>query len=339
MTYTVVKDPSGGGKVLPRSATGNFSFLPDFSSVQNGTPEDFSVLVAETTPFDAALTQIPLIGSFVPQILVVLYQVPIVNVVLAPLIGRVRGRSGHGSLSEPLQPSGTPVAFTVKVPSPVDGALISTNYFPATTVVNGATGNHGTHDPQRARPGHRGQHRPQLGVDSQTASVSGSGTAARCGLQRGHLGSARRVRLRRRPAAGLARLRGPGRQGHHRLARPPTVRTRTPRSTTTSQDPNAACNGRGRQRSGDRHGRRVLRRRHPAGDRRHRSACRCDRAGHRLEQPRRLPIHERGVQDVVLGRAAAGVGYDGRADQPADLPWDPHRRPAGHPHSGPDRHC
>ena len=40
LTYTVVSDPSGGGKVLLDPATGNFSFLPDFSSVQNGDPEE-----------------------------------------------------------------------------------------------------------------------------------------------------------------------------------------------------------------------------------------------------------------------------------------------------------
>jgi ABC-2 type transport system ATP-binding protein len=68
--------------------------------------------------------------------------VPVVNVVLAPLIGR----STVVDLSVDVEclaynPDGTrkPIAFTAKVPSPVDGALISTNYFPATTVVNGAT--------------------------------------------------------------------------------------------------------------------------------------------------------------------------------------------------------
>jgi ABC-2 type transport system ATP-binding protein len=71
-TYTVVQDPSGGGKVLLDPTTGNFSFLPDFSSVQNGTPEDFSVLVAESTPFTEALQGIPLVGSLVvPRVLVV----------------------------------------------------------------------------------------------------------------------------------------------------------------------------------------------------------------------------------------------------------------------------
>jgi ABC-2 type transport system ATP-binding protein len=138
LTWTAISDPSGGGKLTLNAGTGSFSFLPDFSSVQKGIPEQFSVLVAETTPFEAALTQIPLVGSFVPQVLGVLHQVPIVNVVLASLIGQsmvvpITVRVGT------LAPAGTPVAFTVKVPSPADGALISTNFFPATTVVKGAT--------------------------------------------------------------------------------------------------------------------------------------------------------------------------------------------------------
>ena len=133
-TYTLVQDPSGGGKLLLDPTTGNFSFLPDFSSVQNGTDEDFSVLVAETTPFSEALQGIPLVG---PRVLVVLHQVPILSDVLAPVIGQ----SEVVVVTVPvgtLAPAGTPVAFTVKIPSPVDGALISTNYFPATTVVEGA---------------------------------------------------------------------------------------------------------------------------------------------------------------------------------------------------------
>jgi ABC-2 type transport system ATP-binding protein len=141
LTYTVISGPSGGGKVLFDPANGSFSFLPDLASVQHKTSEDFSVLVAEKTPFNAALQRIPLIGDFVPQVLVALHQVPVVNVVLAPLIGR----STVVDLSVDVEclaynPDGTrkPIAFTAKVPSPVDGALISTNYFPATTVVNGA---------------------------------------------------------------------------------------------------------------------------------------------------------------------------------------------------------
>jgi ABC-2 type transport system ATP-binding protein len=134
-TYTLVQDPSGGGKLLLDPTTGNFSFLPDFSSVQTGTSEDFSVLVAETTPFSEALQGIPLVG---PRVLVVLHQVQILSDVLAPIIGE----SEVVVVTVPvgtLAPPGTPVAFTVMIPSPVDGALISTNYFPAITVVNDPT--------------------------------------------------------------------------------------------------------------------------------------------------------------------------------------------------------
>ena len=139
VTYTVVGDPSGGGKVL-LDANGNYTFLPNYSSLQSpNSIETFNVLVSETTPFATALTQIPLIGTFVPQILVVLHQIPVVNVVLAPLIGR-------SSVSTVIVPVGTlvyapdgvtrkPVAFTTMVES-FDGTLISTNYFPAYSVVD-----------------------------------------------------------------------------------------------------------------------------------------------------------------------------------------------------------
>jgi len=139
LTYTVVGDPSGGGKVLIDPTTGSFSFLPDFSSVQDpNSTETFKVLVAETTPFDAALMQIPILGTFVPQVLVILHQVPIVNVVLAPLIGQsavVPVTVEVGELVYDGTTTAKPVAFTVMVPSPVDGALISTNFFPALSVV------------------------------------------------------------------------------------------------------------------------------------------------------------------------------------------------------------
>src|SRR5262249_29593712 len=137
VTFTVVSDPSGGGKLMLSPGNGNFSFLPDFSSVQNGSSEQFSVLVAETTPIDAALIGLPLVGSVVPRVLVVLHQVPIVSVVLAPLIGQSAVAPIVVNVGT-LAPAGTPVAFTVKIPSPADGALISTNFFPATTVVEGA---------------------------------------------------------------------------------------------------------------------------------------------------------------------------------------------------------
>ena len=96
-----------------------------------------------TTAFTTALTQIPLIGTFVPQVLVVLYQIPVVNVVLSPIIGRstvetviVRGRR---TCTQRSRHARKPVAFTVMVES-FDGTLISTNYFPALSVVDGPTG-------------------------------------------------------------------------------------------------------------------------------------------------------------------------------------------------------
>ena len=140
LTYTLVSQPSTGGKVLVNPATGDFSFLPDFSSIQkDDSVEMFSVVVAETTPFTTALTSIPLIGTFVSQVLVVLYQIPVVNVVLSPIIGRSKVETVIVEVGELVYDGATtpkPVAFTVKVES-FDGTLISTNYFPALSVVNG----------------------------------------------------------------------------------------------------------------------------------------------------------------------------------------------------------
>ncbi len=140
LTYTVVSQPSGGGKVLLNPSTGDFSFLPDFSSIQRrDSVETFDVLVAEQTAFTAALTSIPLIGTFVPQVLVVLYQIPVVNVVLSPIIGRSTVETVTVEVGELVFNGAStpyPVAFTVMVES-FDGTLISTNYFPALSVVNG----------------------------------------------------------------------------------------------------------------------------------------------------------------------------------------------------------
>jgi ABC-2 type transport system ATP-binding protein len=143
LTYTVVSQPSGGGKVLVNPSTGDFSFLPDFSSIQNRTSEEtFSVLVVENTAFTTAITQIPLVGSLASQVLVVLYQIPVVNVVLSPIIGRSKVETVTVEVGELVYNGATtpyPVAFTVMVES-FDGTLISTNYFPALSVVNGPPG-------------------------------------------------------------------------------------------------------------------------------------------------------------------------------------------------------
>ncbi|WP_135456307.1 CocE/NonD family hydrolase [Mycobacterium sp. DL99] len=135
LTYTVIGDPSGGGKVRLSSANGTFTFLPYATVVDSGGKEKFTVLVAETTAFDAALQQIPIVGSFVPQVLVIVHQIPIVNDVLAPLIGKSEVVDVNVDVGE-LAPAGTPVAYTVKVTS-FDGAQISMNYFPASGLQEG----------------------------------------------------------------------------------------------------------------------------------------------------------------------------------------------------------
>ncbi|MEV0672188.1 CocE/NonD family hydrolase [Mycobacterium sp. NPDC050441] len=135
LTYTVIGDPSAGGKVRLNSANGTFTFLPYATVVDSGGTEKFTVLVAETTAFDAALQQIPIVGSFVPQVLVIVHQVPVVNDLLAPLIGKSEVVDVNVDVGE-LAPAGTPVAYTVKVTS-FDGTQISMNYFPASGLQEG----------------------------------------------------------------------------------------------------------------------------------------------------------------------------------------------------------
>ncbi|MGV0814386.1 CocE/NonD family hydrolase [Mycolicibacterium boenickei] len=137
LTYTVIGDPSAGGKVRLNSADGTFTFLPYATVVDSDGSERFTVLVAETTPFEAALQQIPVVGMFVPQVLVIVHQVPIVNDVLAPLIGDsevVEVNVDVGALA----PGDTPVAYTYKVTS-FDGTPISMNWFPASGLQAGET--------------------------------------------------------------------------------------------------------------------------------------------------------------------------------------------------------
>ncbi|WP_166905429.1 CocE/NonD family hydrolase [Mycobacterium sp. DL440] len=135
LTYTVIGDPSAGGKVRLNSANGTFTFLPYATVVDSGGTEKFTVLVAETTAFDAALQQIPIVGSFVPQVLVIVHQVPVVNDLLAPLIGKSEVVDVNVDVGQ-LAPAGTPVAYTVKVTS-FDGTQISMNYFPASGLQEG----------------------------------------------------------------------------------------------------------------------------------------------------------------------------------------------------------
>ncbi len=133
LAYTVLSQPSGGGKVSLNPTTGVFAFLPDSSTFTSATQtETFTILVHEVTPFVSALaplTAIPLLGTFVNDGLTLLYQMPVLNTLLVPIIGN--------SIITPVSinvdgvnPTGNPIAFTTTVISQ-DGTPISTNFFPA----------------------------------------------------------------------------------------------------------------------------------------------------------------------------------------------------------------
>jgi ABC-2 type transport system ATP-binding protein len=129
ITYYSVSAAADGGKLRIDSATGNFAILPYQTALTSGS-ETYSVLAAETTPFDAALTGIPLLGPalFLP-VLLQLYQLPVVNVILAPVIG-TSTKAPVTVTPSALNTTGDPLAFTVMVTS-FDGTKISTNYFPS----------------------------------------------------------------------------------------------------------------------------------------------------------------------------------------------------------------
>jgi ABC-2 type transport system ATP-binding protein len=140
LTYTVLDEPNQGGKVSMNTTTGKYAYLPDASVVNQGSFENFSVLVTETTPFDAFVENlIPQmnIRQAVQTVLIALHRVPILNVLLAPLIGSSAIEQVTVDVGD-LVPQGTPVAYTAKVIS-FDGTLISTNFFPAPGLAAGET--------------------------------------------------------------------------------------------------------------------------------------------------------------------------------------------------------
>ncbi len=130
LAYTIVSDPNQGGKItfVPELAAGTFTYLP-YQTVLTGTDEQFSELVSETTPFDASLEALPVVGGLVQPVLVRIYQVPVLSTALAPLIGSSVIVTFDSS-EVPQLTSGVPAAFTVKVIS-FDGTPISTNFYPA----------------------------------------------------------------------------------------------------------------------------------------------------------------------------------------------------------------
>lgn len=152
LAYTIVSDPSQGGKItfIPELPAGNFTYLP-YQTVLTGTVEQFSELVSETTPFDTMLEGLPVVGSLVQPILAQLYQVPGLNTALAPLIGAAVVVP-FSSADVPELTSGVPAAFTTMVTS-FDGTQISTNFFPASGLGKGDTAPTVLDGPGLASPG------------------------------------------------------------------------------------------------------------------------------------------------------------------------------------------
>ena len=145
LTYTVVGDTQAGGEVNLNETTGNFSFLPYTTTATPGGTDQFKVLVAEKTALDDLLEQNTVVKYLVQPILVSLHQVPILNVVLSPLIGRSRIVTVNVDVSQLVSDYQNPIAFTTTVIS-FDGTPISVNYFPkvgltdadtAPTILNG----------------------------------------------------------------------------------------------------------------------------------------------------------------------------------------------------------
>ena len=137
ITYYVVSAAADGGKMGIDSATGNFAVLPYQTALASGS-ETYSVLAAETTPFDGALTGIPIFGPalFLP-VLLQLYQMPGLNVILAPVIG-TSTMTPVSVTPSALNTTGNPLAFTTMVTS-FDGTNISMNYFPSSGMTSEQT--------------------------------------------------------------------------------------------------------------------------------------------------------------------------------------------------------
>lgn len=138
LTYAVVDSPNLGGKITFDTVDpqGEFTYLPYMTTLTSPSlNEQFSILVSETTPFNAAMASIPVLGLLAPTVFQFLQQVPILSGLLAPLIGSaqvVRFNENPYTLT-----AGRPVGFTYLMPS-FDGTPISVNYFPARDVASGA---------------------------------------------------------------------------------------------------------------------------------------------------------------------------------------------------------
>lgn len=140
LSYSVLSAPSLGGKITWHPRTDGtqpdlFSYLPYKTTLTTpGQSEQFSVLVAEVTPFDTFIKKIPILGALWDPVLKTLHRLPVISTLLAPIIGSATVAEFDESPSA--LAAGRPVGFTYLMPS-FDRILISVNYFPAANVASG----------------------------------------------------------------------------------------------------------------------------------------------------------------------------------------------------------
>lgn len=88
LTYSVVSGPTDGSTLTLDDMTGAFQYT--LAADATGSTVEFTALVSETTALVAALEKLPVVGSYVPQIVTTLQQMPVVKTLLAPLIGHAK---------------------------------------------------------------------------------------------------------------------------------------------------------------------------------------------------------------------------------------------------------
>ncbi|MGD9621702.1 MAG: hypothetical protein AB7G47_15425 [Mycolicibacterium sp.] len=134
MKFAVLGPGSNGGRLDLSSVTaGAFTVLPyatwlDATGVKQ--TEQFGVRVSEVTPFDEFVARIPLVGDLALSVIALLQQTPVLNSLLAPLIGgSVRAKLDVDVAA--LAPGDTEVEFVYKSYPFVEGSkpgLISSDW-------------------------------------------------------------------------------------------------------------------------------------------------------------------------------------------------------------------
>ena len=115
----------------------SYTILPYANWLDSGVrgSEVFTVRVSEVTDFDTFITGLPVVGGAFGSLISVLQDTPLLGTLLAPIIGSAMVAVIDVAVDE-LAPADTPIAFTYDVIS-FDGTPISTNYFPASGLIDG----------------------------------------------------------------------------------------------------------------------------------------------------------------------------------------------------------